>query len=139
MRPHDKTAALGMTRALGTAAALSAAAALGIAPAGALEEGKAAQQSTSAAASARARAASGHTVVLRNTRFHPGTLTVRRGDSVTWSWRDAPTEHNVTGKGFKSRTMAKGSFTVRFTHRGSFSYRCTIHGSEGMVGKVVVR
>ncbi len=85
-----------------------------------------------------ARSASTHTVVLKDVRFHPGTLTINRGDSVTWLWRDGGTEHNVTFHGFHSRTKGSGSYTVRFTHSGSFSYRCTIHESEGMRGKIVV-
>jgi plastocyanin len=92
-----------------------------------------------AGASDGARTASGHTVVLKNIRFHPASLRVHRGDTVTWRWQDGPIAHNVTGHGFKSRTMAKGSFAVRFTRRGTFNYRCTIHGKEGMVGKIVVR
>ncbi len=85
-----------------------------------------------------ARAASTHVVVLKETRFHPGTLTIRRGDSVEWLWRDGGNEHNVTFHSTHSRTMTHGSFTVRFTRTGTFSYRCTIHEAEGMRGKIVV-
>ncbi len=84
-------------------------------------------------------AAETHTVVLKDLRFHPSTLTIDRGESVTWVWRDGSTPHNVTGPGFVSRTHSHGSFTVRFTHAGTFNYRCTIHAAEGMVGKIVVR
>jgi plastocyanin len=86
-----------------------------------------------------AHATAGHSVTLKNFRFHPGTLTIHRGDSVTWLWRDGPTEHNVTFRGFHSRTQSRGSYTVRFTHPGTFTYRCTIHVAEGMRGKIVVR
>lgn len=86
-----------------------------------------------------ASAAARHTVTLRETRFHPANLTIKRGDTVTWQWRDGGTEHNVTFGGVHSRTQGGGSFSVRFTRRGSFSYRCTIHEHEGMHGKVVVR
>jgi plastocyanin len=82
-------------------------------------------------------AASSHTVVLKDIRFRPGNLTIRRGDSVTWRWGDGE-EHNVTSHSFHSPTMSHGSYTVRFTHTGTFSYRCTIHESEGMRGKIVV-
>lgn len=85
-----------------------------------------------------AHAAGGHTVVLKNIRFNPGAIRIRRGDTVTWAWRDGPIAHNVTGGGFKSRTMSKGSFTVRFTRKGTFSYHCSIHWHQGMQGKVVV-
>lgn len=84
-----------------------------------------------------ARAAATHTAVLKELRFHPSTLTIRRGDSVRWLWRDSE-EHNVTFRSTHSRTQTSGSFTVRFTRSGTFSYRCTIHEAEGMRGKVVV-
>lgn len=85
-----------------------------------------------------ARTASTHTVILQNIRFHPATLSIRRGDSVRWVWEDGRREHNVTFHGAHSRTMAHGSYTLRFTRSGSFDYRCTIHASEGMRGKIVV-
>jgi plastocyanin len=85
-----------------------------------------------------ARAASSHTVTLKDIRFHPGDLEIRRGDSVTWVWRDGEIEHNVTFHGFHSRTQSSGSYTVRFTHAGTFAYRCTIHIAQGMTGKIVV-
>lgn len=91
-----------------------------------------------AGAQSGARAASTHTVTLKSLRFHPGSLSIHRGDSVKWVWQDTPIEHNVTGRGFKSRTMARGSFTVRFNHKGTFAYRCTIHAFQGMRGKIVV-
>jgi plastocyanin len=82
--------------------------------------------------------ASVHTVTLSHIRYHPGTLSIKRGDTVMWLWTDKGREHNVTGKGFKSRTMTKGSFKVRFTRAGRFNYHCTIHVSEGMRGSIVV-
>jgi plastocyanin len=85
-----------------------------------------------------ARAAGSHTVTLENLAFHPGTLNIDRGDSVTWVWRDGETEHNVTFHGFHSRTQAQGSYTVRFAHTGRFSYECTLHVAEGMRGQIVV-
>jgi plastocyanin len=91
-----------------------------------------------AAAFAGARSASSHTVVLKALRFHPGTLTIRTGDTVTWQWEDGHTKHNVTFSGFHSSTMSHGSYTVRFNRRGSFEYHCTIHVREGMRGKIVV-
>jgi plastocyanin len=84
-----------------------------------------------------ASSASSHTVALHEFRFHPGTLSIRRGDSVKWVWQDE-VEHNVTFHGFHSRTQVHGSYTVRFTHAGTFNYRCTIHAAEGMRGKIIV-
>ena len=91
-----------------------------------------------ALASGGAHSSSAHDVVLKNIRFHPASLSIKRGDTVTWLWRDSGIHHNVTGSGFKSRTMGGGSFSVRFTKKGTFNYHCTIHVHEGMVGKVVV-
>jgi plastocyanin len=90
------------------------------------------------AAASSGTAASTHTVVLKSFRFHPGTLTIHRGDKVMWQWRDGEIEHNVTFHGFHSRTQGSGSYTVRFTRTGTYSYHCTIHVAEGMVGKIIV-
>ncbi len=87
--------------------------------------------------SAGVRTASSHTVILEHVRFHPGTLSIDRGESVRWVWADRE-EHNVTFHGLHSRTMVHGSYTVRFTRSGTFGYSCTIHESEGMKGKVIV-
>ncbi len=84
-----------------------------------------------------ATAASSHGVAIRNFSYSPSTTTVHRGDSVTWVWHGGSTSHNVTGAHFHSRTQTHGSFTVRFTHAGTFSYHCTIH--PFMTGKVIVR
>jgi plastocyanin len=92
-----------------------------------------------AAAFGGAHSAAGHVVTLKNFRFHPGILTIHLDDSVTWLWRDRDTEHNVTFRGFHSRTQLHGSYTVRFTRRGTFPYSCTIHIEQGMTGRIIVR
>jgi plastocyanin len=86
-----------------------------------------------------AQSAGTHAVALSGVRFHPGTVTISRGDSVRWLWREPGTVHNVTFAGFHSRTQASGSYTVRFTRSGTFNYICTIHVRQGMRGKIVVR
>ncbi len=86
-----------------------------------------------------AHAAQSHTVTLSGFSFHPSTLTIRRGDSVTWSWHIPKSEHNVTFSSAHSRTGSSGSFTLRFPKAGSFSYVCTVHANKGMRGKVLVR
>ncbi len=81
--------------------------------------------------------AAARTVTLRNIEFHPATVSIRRGESVHWVWRDN-TEHNVTFRAFHSPTQLTGSYTVRFVRTGVYNYHCTIHVSEGMRGRVVV-
>ncbi|HEY4279162.1 MAG TPA: hypothetical protein VGM91_13150 [Conexibacter sp.] len=84
-----------------------------------------------------AHAAATRTVVLKNIAFSPGTVTVKRGSKVTWSWQDHGIAHNVTGSSFHSGNRSSGKFTVAFNKAGTFSYRCTIH--PGMTGKIVVK
>jgi plastocyanin len=84
-----------------------------------------------------AHVATSHTVVLKNLAFTPRTLSIHRGDSVTWKWEDGSVPHNVTSSQFHgASTRMHGSFTVRFTHSGTFNYRCTIHSF--MKAKIVV-
>jgi plastocyanin len=109
-------------RALFLLASVAAALTVALAPTGAL---------------GGAHAARTHTVTLQEFRFHPATLNVNRGDSVKWVWRDQ-VEHNVTFRSVHSRTQVTGTYTVRFTRKGTFNYHCTIHVEEGMRGKVVV-
>jgi plastocyanin len=83
-----------------------------------------------------AHAAAGHVVILHHSTFSPSTISIRRGESVTWVWAPGRVLHNVIGHSFQSRTQTHGSYTVRFTHGGSFGYTCTVH--VGMNGRVVV-
>jgi plastocyanin len=85
-----------------------------------------------------AHSAASRSVTLRGVRFHPGTLNINRGDSVTWAWHIRESEHNVTFHTVHSRTGSSGSFTVRFNRAGTFAYVCTVHVSEGMRGRIVV-
>lgn len=84
-----------------------------------------------------AHAAAAATVTLRNIKFGPKAVTISRGSSVTWVWKDGSVPHNVTGKGFKSTTKKSGKFVHRFAGKGTFRYSCTIH--PGMTGTITVR
>ena len=68
--------------------------------------------------------------------FLPGPLIVRVGDTVTWKWVGS-NPHNVQFKGFKSKTITKGTYKHTFKKRGTFRYVCIIH--SGMNGKVIVK
>lgn len=85
---------------------------------------------------AAAHAAGTHVVILHHSTFSPSTVSIRRGESVKWVWAPGKVLHNVIAHSFRSRTQTHGSYTVRFTHSGSFKYTCTVHA--GMNGKVVV-
>lgn len=91
-----------------------------------------------AIALAGAHAASGRSVSMKHIRFTPSTVTISRGQTVTWKFDDGSTPHNVISRSFRSSpTKSSGTFMVRFTRTGTFSYVCTIH--PGMRGKVIVR
>ena len=66
--------------------------------------------------------------------FSPGTVSVKKGGKVSWSWSgSAP--HNVTFSklGIASGDSSNGSFKHKFKDKGTFKYTCTIHGFKGKV------
>jgi len=86
---------------------------------------------------ATASGSSSATVILKHMRFSPALLTVKRGSSVTFVWKDGSIPHNVTGPGVKTSTKTKGTLTIHMTRRGRFTYRCTVH--PGMKVRITVR
>jgi plastocyanin len=82
----------------------------------------------------------GATVTMKDIRFDPGEVTVKPGDSVTWT-NDDSVGHDVTGDGFKSGepgALEQGdTFSHQFDKAGTFDYVCTVH--PGMKGAVVVQ
>lgn len=88
-----------------------------------------------------ASAATGKSVVVRNIKFNPGSLTIARGSTVTWRFDDETTKHNVISRGAKrfknSPVKGSGTYSVRFTRRGIYRYVCSLH--IGMKGVITVR
>jgi plastocyanin len=82
--------------------------------------------------------AAGKTVTVKSFKYSPATVKIKKGQSVTWRFKDAPVPHNVKGSGgIKSKpSITSGSYTKTFKKKGTFSYICTIH--PNMKGKVVV-
>jgi plastocyanin len=70
-------------------------------------------------------------------KFNPCTVRIKKGDTVKWSWSGS-VPHNVTGRGFKSKTGAKVTFSRKFTKSGSFKVVCTIHQALGQRMTIVV-
>lgn len=67
-----------------------------------------------------------------NNRFSPGKVSVGRGSTVVWTWRDGGVRHNVTparGRGSKTSSRRGHRFSHAFRRRGTFRYSCTIHPS----------
>ena len=69
--------------------------------------------------------------------FTPSSLTIKKGDTVKWSW-SGNTPHNVTGPGFSSTTGTKETYKHRFTKKGTFRVICTIHVKKGQKMKIKV-
>ncbi len=82
--------------------------------------------------SSKKHAAGGTTVTMQDTMFHPSHLSVKVGDTVTWTNTDA-VGHDVTADdgSFKSGEPAAMTEDTTFEHAfekaGSFAYKCTVH------------
>ena len=78
-----------------------------------------------------------HTVVIDGVRYSPATLTVKRGDTVTWVNKD-PFPHTVTAKGaFDSKDIAAGAKWKYVARKaGTYDYICTYHPNMKGVLKV---
>jgi plastocyanin len=77
-------------------------------------------------------------VTIDNFSFTPQQITVKAGDTVTWSNRD-DIPHTVTSttKVFSSKALdTDDKFAFTFATPGSFSYFCALH--PHMTGSIVV-
>jgi plastocyanin len=70
--------------------------------------------------------------------FSPRTLSISRGDTVRWSWRGS-VPHNVTGRGFRSRTANRLTYSHTFRRAGTFRVICQIHVGAGQRMTISVR
>ena len=77
-------------------------------------------------------------VRISNFTFGPKVVTVKVGQTVTWT-NDDDIPHTVvaTDKSFRSKVIDTGqSFSFTFTKPGQFAYFCSLHPM--MTGKVTV-
>jgi len=82
--------------------------------------------------------ASGNEVTLQFLSFHPGTLTVSAGTTVTWTDKDPFTHHNVIGDGWASPNLSMGDkYSYTFTTPGTYTYKCSHH--TWMKGTIIVK
>jgi amicyanin len=81
-----------------------------------------------------------YSVDISGFAFSPSTLTIKSGDSVTWTNHDS-TSHTVTsdtGSELSSQQIPNGeTYSHTFNTAGTYSYHCSIHPS--MKGKVIVQ
>ena len=83
-------------------------------------------------------AAAPQPVGIEGMQFKPASVSVSKGDTVTWTNKDA-VPHTVTAAGkFESGNIAPGkSFSRVMEQPGEFDYVCSFHA--GMKGKVIVK
>jgi plastocyanin len=94
---------------------------------------------TTVAAGGGTATTAGTQVEIKNFSFSPASLTVKAGDTVTWTNNDTAT-HTVTAddNSFTSSDLAPGaSFKHTFAKPGTVAYHCSIHPS--MTATVVVQ
>lgn len=78
-------------------------------------------------------------VQIQNYQFSPSTITVKAGDTVTWTNQDS-VEHSATSDdgSFDTGLMSQGkSGSVTFSKPGTYTYHCKIHPT--MHGTVIVQ
>ena len=77
--------------------------------------------------------------VIKDYKFVPGELRVKAGSVVTF-YNDDLVEHTVTdvtpNMGDSGALRAGKTLSIKFTEKGEFNFRCTIHAA--MRGKIVV-
>ncbi len=80
-----------------------------------------------------------HTVLIRDFKYVPETLTVKTGDTVIWKNEDiVPHTATTRGKGFDSKNIAAGASWKYVANRpGVYSYICTYHPT--MKAKLTVK
>lgn len=78
-------------------------------------------------------------VWMQSSSFSPASLTVAVNSTVTWTNKDSYT-HTVTSDTglFDSGNIAGGgTYSYKFTSKGTFKYHCKIHAM--MTGQIVVQ
>ena len=103
-----------------------------------------AAQEQEPADSAQGSSGGGAQVGMKNIQFEPGDVTIKAGETVTWT-NDESVPHDVDGGGagvkFSSGEeggMDEGAtFKFTFDKAGTYDYVCRVH-APGMAGTVTV-
>jgi plastocyanin len=78
-------------------------------------------------------------IVIENVQFNPQTLTIKRGERLTWINRDLfPHSATANGHAFDSKAIAPNAAWTWIAHKpGTYTYICTFHPT--MKGTVTVQ
>ena len=76
-------------------------------------------------------------VAMKNMKFSPATIEIKKGDTVEWK-NDDITPHTATSAMFDSGSIASdATWRHTFTEAGNFSYTCTFH--PVMKGTIIIK
>lgn len=84
-------------------------------------------------------AAAQNAVQIANFAFSPATMTIKVGDSVTWTNQDSVGHSATADNGsFDTGILAQGkSGTITFSKAGTYTYHCSVHPM--MHGTIIVQ
>lgn len=95
---------------------------------------------TNPPANNQAQAAASQNVQIKGFDFSPSTITIKKGDTITWTNADSAS-HTITsdsGSELSSSTLSNGAkYSHTFNTAGTFSYHCSFHPS--MKATVIVQ
>jgi len=101
----------------------------------------AAKEKSASSSSSATQATATTSVTIQDFAFSPKTITVKVGDTVTWTNQDS-VQHDVTADdpsdfAPSGSLLSKGqSYSFKFNKAGTYSYHCTPH--PYMKGTVIV-
>ncbi len=103
-----------------------------------------AAQEKEPADSAQGSSGGGAQVGMKNIQFEPGDVTIKAGDTVTWTNNESvPHDVDGGGAGVKFSSGEQGgmdegaTFKFTFDKAGTYDYVCRVH-APGMAGTVTV-
>ena len=78
-----------------------------------------------------------YTVEIKDSSFNPQNLTIKAGDTVTWTNNDSVLHDITIDNGLFDHDLNPGeSYSWTFNETGTYDYHCDIHVS--MIGKIIV-
>ena len=86
-----------------------------------------------------------HEVNVRDDRYQPNVMTIRRGESVEWEWKESPLRSVTStvhphGGSFDSGLKGLGAkWTTTFNQAGTFSYRSSNNAAQTATITVIDR
>ena len=98
-----------------------------------------AASTTAASTTAASTTAATTSVTIESFLFNPDSLTIKAGETVTWTNKDSMAHTVTEDKGvFDSGSINNGAtYSFTFKTAGTFTYHCAIHPS--MTGKIIVQ